>query len=371
MENAPAGDQYEKLSLVRICMHPVHVSCWGDRCNHCKIDHCPRNALLPRVDIGFDPVMEREMIDGMNRFLARFDSERSQCSLVHLVSCFAAQIELIEIRLRSHPESMDRELFEALLQNYYLCIWHTRRKESGFIFEGDHPELSPLVHAILIVMAGSVPISRMAPTFAAALSPLETFIFLRRMALFQHFALDQPLARGRNLDWESILSYESLCKRYSVSKHEFDEYLPRFQLITLPENFFGFMLEPFRFDIANNCEFEVAFCLLTGRQLIIPNPLVIVRNTKSLNDILSDPLRDTYSFFLAVSGARAGRVFVSDGEFKWFSDLKSCYVDHYGQENREFRSGGLLTLCHHRLAVLTDLMISGGWTDAMSIAAVP
>jgi hypothetical protein len=209
---------------------------------------------------------------------------------------------------------------------------------------------------------------RLAKAMADNFNSLDAFVFLRRVAIFHDFALSMQITERPAQNWNSLCSPEALFRRFHIERGVVELRLPLFSLLRLPEDFLGFLLDPFRFDIANNCEFEVGFCLLTGLQIVNPPSSIVVRDTKPMAEVLRDHLAGTYSFFIILTGARAGRVVIGSSEFDWFAETKSCYLDLYGQENREFRTGRMLTLSHTRMELLTDMMLSGSWTDKLIIS---
>jgi hypothetical protein len=364
-------DHCKALQLVRISAQCVHLQCWERAKRRPPLcDGC--NALLPRIDIGFTQQADAERVQSMEVFLAKFDRNGRRASIEYLVQCFTAQIEIIELRLRSNPESFDAEMFSALLYNYYYCIWHMRREEAGFILDQDaDASLSPMVHLILILLASdSSHCARFAKAMGDSLSASHAFEFLRRVAIFQHFALRMRITDRQPHNWDALLSPESLFQRYQVERKIVQSPLPLFSLWKLPEDFFGFLLQPFAIDIANNCELELGLCLLTGRQIVNPPPSVVIRDTQPMAEVLREHLAGTYSFFIILTGARAGRVVIGSSEFDWVSEAKACFLDSYGHDNREFRSGRMLTLSHVRVEMLTDLMLSGAWTDKLPRATV-
>jgi hypothetical protein len=68
---------------------------------------------------------------------------------------------------------------------------------------------------------------------------------------------------------------------------------------------------------------------------------------------------------LVVTGERAATVIVGDLEFNAIMELRSCYLDRFGEENKGLKTGRMVELSRVRLDQLTDILLSGDWTDGL------
>jgi hypothetical protein len=84
-----------------------------------------------------------------------------------------------------------------------------------------------------------------------------------------------------------------------------------------------------------------------------------------LPDFIIQRLDGAFSFFFVVTGDRAGIVLAADMEFGCITELRSCYVDEFGEEDRGFVRGEMVTLSAARCDWLIDHLLAGDWADRM------
>jgi hypothetical protein len=346
-----------RTAAVRICLHPVHPHCLPEREGRnfcCAIDRCHRNAVLPRIH-GTDPIDDQAMVDCLESFLLAIGTNIGQ-----VIDALAGQIETLEVRLRSNP-CVDTSASAALLRNFYLAIWHGRREQIASLLEGDI-SLAPLASLIAFVLTSGddAPVEILAESIASGLEPEVMLPFLRRAVLFDVFALHDG---GQDVDVAPLLEPSKLAERFQMQV-TIEEIQP-FGLRQLPETLLGFLEPPFEIDIANNDEFEIAVCLLTEGYCVMPKRNITIRNTPVVTDFIEHRFGGTFGFFFLVTGERAGTVIVADLEFNRVVDMKSCYVDEFGEEDCGFSRGHILELSKERCAWLIDQILSGDWTDKL------
>lgn len=362
----PESGSYKPNRIVKICLHQFHPACEERRFFQCPMDRGLRNAKLPIVKNGTEPITDPRMIQCMDEFFAVFGNDYN---IVSLVDDLASQIELLELRHRSNPNCLDARTVSCILRNFYLCIYHRHRSEADFILEDD-ASFRPLVTLILLKLAcgeSEFPLARMVIRIAPHLSPMDEYIFLRRAALFQHFCLEERLVSETDRhDWDSILSLDNLLGLYGLPAVSVSSDLPQFRLIELPRTYLGFMKPPFEIDIANNLEFDIGVCLLTGEHCVFPKRNQIIKGLQTDEEMISRVLAGTYTFAFMVTGRMATAVVVSSQEFRVLIRTRSCYLDSFGDENIGLENGSVVSLSQDRVEWLTDQILSSDWVSMVA-----
>jgi hypothetical protein len=294
--------------------------------------------------------MDEALLACAEAFLSVIAPEQGSEGLASLVRSFAGQIMMTEVRHRSNP-TIDTDTIAALLRNYYLAIWHCRRADAPSV-----ERETALEELIVQTLIADRLFDSLVEEIGATLDGPDRRAFLRRASLFGQFAL-QP-TDSTPPDLETVLS-----------EFPVDDLRP-FGFCKLPQTILGFLEPPFRIDIANNNDFEIAVCLLTGESCVLPRENWRITNTEMLTDYIRKRLSGTFSFFVMITGSRAGTITAADIEFDCLMELKSCYLDEFGEEDKGFRRGNMLALSEQRCSWLVDHMLSGDWTDKLLMPSV-
>jgi hypothetical protein len=355
-QNTP--EKFATSCFVRICLHQVEL---GRQFRQCPVDNFVRNAFLPVVSEGFNAIASEELLSAMHEFLGRVTAKEGQEGIVELCTNIQNELDLLDLQIRKNLDIDPRKTRE-LLRNYWLCIWHCRRGAAGFILEDNETPFPAFIQVLLLLLAApTIPdVPRIVRTLHNFAVPHGVWQFLRRVWLLQHFVLADFLNDVE--DWEKSLDLESLLSEYGATIDD-KQVLPQFRFCNLPVNFLDFLKTPWEKDIANNNEFDLAVCMLTGRMLVLPKPPVTVRQVPTLEDVLNGILNRTYSFFVVLTGPKASGVVIAGSEVEFLVETESCYADEFGDENRGFEHSAPVSLSPQRLARLEAMMLSGSWAD--------
>ena len=353
---------------IRHCLHPLHRLCHMEEVRHkCPVDGTKINGYLPRVSTGFEPVSNQEMLAAITEFLGLFGkTSDDEHPTVTLLGSFVGQIDVLETRQRANPHVFDEQHTLALLHNFFLCIWESRTRVLMIPSE-ETAKLPPMMRLVLETLEAEkqeLPLRSAAKNYAQELTGVDQYIFLRRVALFEHFGLNMPLSDERDRDWAKLLSYQNLCSLYGVDADEQAPELPRFRVAALPSDILGFMKPPYEIDISR-IEAELGVCLLTGTVLALHSG----ENLPTIAEVLRSQLGGTATLVAIATGPRASCTFVTDLEHDRILETKSCYVDRYGAEDKGLYSGDILKLSQARLDWVTDFFLSGDWTRLLSASS--
>ena len=350
---------------VRHCLHPLHRLCHREEVRHkCPVDGTKINGYLPRVSTGFEPVSDEEMLDAITEFIELFaEKSDDEHPTVTVLGSFVGQIDVLETRQRANPNVFDEQHTLALLHNFFLCIWQLRTRALAITSE-ERAKLQPMMRLVLDTLEAEkqdLPLRSAAKNYAEELTGIDQYIFLRRVALFEHFGLNMPLSDERDRDWAKLLSYQNICSLYGVDADEQAPELPRFRVAPLPSDILGFMKPPYEIDISR-IEAELGVCLLTGTVLALHGG----ENLPTVAEVLRNQLGGTATLVAIATGPRASCTFVTDLEHDRILETKSCYLDRYGAEDKGLYSGDILKLSQARLDWVTDFFLSGDWTRLLS-----
>lgn len=199
--------------------------------------------------------------------------------------------------------------------------------------------------------------------------------FLRRVAMFQHFALDLSLTSSSFIDWDDLLSFESLAERYQINlEGKSDIELPMFSFIELPKSFLSFYLPPYSIKVLDDETKDIGICLLTGEVVnlkgwipgINDNGDIRITGITQFQEFRSSTMCNTFSICLALTGKSSSIPFILDQSFKKKAiPMKGFYVDSFGNEDRGQTHGDILTLNEQKLDNLSETLLSSDWIDQM------
>jgi hypothetical protein len=311
------------------------------------------NAVLPRLS-SFDPITDATVMARIVQFLSAVSPRRGLAWTRDLMASFTGELSMIELRIRK-GHRVDQAATRRLLRNFFLCIWHGCADHTDTFIDDDESDV-PAFQGIFIAF---IAVRKPPVDFRKYASPLirqfpDSALKMRLAALFEHFVLEDSFRLLAN--WDELLDGDALRARYGTAG---SGPLPRFAMPDLPNDFVRFFDSPWKIDIANNNEFELGICLLTGTTVSVAN--VDLLNVLNVRDVLKGKLAETFTFVLILTGGRATSVIVSEMEFAHAVGVLSCYADDLSDENRGFRRGDPVRLWPERLTVLEAMILSGDW----------
>ena len=347
---------------VRICHHYLHASCQKpEEIPTCPIDKSRINGFLPLLPNDLTFLQDEDILPEIRRFISLFQPLSDEESMgFTILRAFSGQIEILENRLRSVAHTVKYEDSLTLLSNFFLCLWKSRDLVCH-IHDSELFLLSPLMHVILLTLVSdpsTLPLRGTAiSSNASTLHGIHRHIFLRRVALFEHFALNKPITTDRCIqNWNEVLGLANLCRIYGVEEEEWAE-PERFRFTHLPSNIMAFMKAPYDIDLSRQ-DVEIGVCLLTGTVLAmhdgetVPNVVAVLR----------ERLGNTATILLLIRGPRLFGVVIADLEHDRVVETRSCYTDRYEAPGLGMRTGAVLNLSQERVDWLVEYFLSGEWT---------
>ncbi|KAK8847068.1 hypothetical protein M9Y10_019645 [Tritrichomonas musculus] len=379
------NDPYETVFSLSICTHPVHFKCCQNlidtrthnnqnetlndgRTFNCMIDRGERNCLLPSFsnkEETFSIKPSDNMCEAMKIFMERaFNKNEVNDDYIPLKS-FCGIISTIEVRHRSRPECLDGLNVPLLIRNLFLTLYFTYH-ESEVDFEKETID-DPLLQLIIKVIKSSSPISEFKSFVCEISQKLEDdylYEFLRRSAIVEDFAFKggkDDSNQEEFIDWDEILSFESLLSRFEITlkKSKIIE-LPLFETIALAEKFVSLYQQPYNLNIFDSSVTKFVD-LLTGQVVIYDPNNKLPENTEfpKIEDYMKNVYHNGLAMFLGLTGPNASDVIFSCFAINRLFNQKGFYVDKFGDIDRGFKRGVILTLSHDRLENSLDKLLSG------------
>ena len=361
-ERANPGHTPTKTVGFHVCTHAFHRSCVRARGGfQCPIDRCFRNCLLPKSD-SREKTHDLVRCDNEFLFLAFADESYEKVA----IRALAGEITLMDARSLLRPESLDKPGCQDMCHYIFMVLWRSRTPSyehniedptETLIFQLLSQEEFPdniETYQSLVKDISSTPSTE-----------VQLWEFLRRAAIIQHFILRLRLSEENSIDWDDILSYPSLLKRYNIQleRPNLDLELPLFKLCDLPTHFVQFILPPYDCDISGT-KTKYGICLLTGKfvnlgmtQQSSPYP--------DVRDHLKNELSGGFSLILELTGRTPGAI---QGVFASqplnTSNLRGFYADDFGDDEGAWR-GELTHLSRENLDMTIESLLSSEWTDAV------
>ena len=221
--------QFKQTLFVNICTHLVHSSCakneMSDRMYRCPIDRSMYNFFIARLATGFNVESSQAFFKAMEIINENFHTLKST---VHPATIIAGHLIIAEVRYRNWPDSLDKPVFAVFMSNFFVNAWHYIRmlKEAGKETKNAEKidKFSQIEKLVLDFLEAPAPfveaeVAETIKKFAVDLHGDELLIYLRQAAILQHFCLAVDLSPSEQfVDWESFLSFKSLCKRYNIQE---------------------------------------------------------------------------------------------------------------------------------------------------------
>lgn len=367
----------ETVTSFSICLHHVHKSCCmtlireftddeGTRnIRHtykCMIDRGIRNCFLPLFPDGSE--FKSEIDENLQEAVESFMSNSFKSSdLLHKIKSFAGTVSVIEVRHRSRPECLDSPTVPSLLRNLLCTFYASLHGEMNL----DKIESTdPLENLVFLLLYSESPVeenSSFVKQIAASLNGDDyIYEFLRRAAIIEDFALNPKRRNSENefIDWDEIFSFENLIERYGIENGKSVE-LPLFETIPLADRFVGLYQPPYNLDIFN-MDYNTMVDLLTGSivfysssDLEIPGKPEIMHITNYVKQHYDGGL----AMFLGLTGPNASDIVISCPAIDRLFNLDGFYVDQFGDIDRGFKRGAILSLSKDRLEKALDKLLSG------------
>lgn len=397
-----------------ICQHPVHPSCVQKEDFTCPIDRSFKNGFLPNIDdLPADFKNDEKLSESLNIFINKYSTFFKSSDgkiidvFVELVKSISGLITTFEVRLRSLPDCLDSKNNKLLSRNLFLATWHAyRMKGKPKMKTGFTDDVSEDVDSKLTVFQRLVKklietddiekeediIQKLSKQFVqssfkciAEKSEKELFLFLRRVCLAEHFLLKRrnnskniELKSKQIIDWDDILSINSLSQKYKIDFHhvkEDFEFKP-FVFSPMPKEFIRFAQDPYNFQIDDTSHFRV-FNFLDYNKLIsdyndfddsenmkdYSKSLLILDNQKpywTLNKTFKT--KNYPSIFISIN-RKASSVYVVDGNM--MSIMKPFFIDKYDCTNIGFQRSQPLFLNEERYERLMDQVLSGNFSSSL------
>lgn len=347
---------------------------------NCMIDRGIRNCFLPLFptksgndnDDGSEGQFSIMPSQSMKRAIAEFINRAfygyaEGDPLVPLKS-YAGMVTILEVRHRSRPECLDNSTVPILYHNLLLALYFNLHGCS--IIEDIE---DPLVKLVFMLINSNSPLGEFGlfvRQIAQRLSGDYLYEFLRRAAIIEDFGIknrgdvkDDNGGSGGFIDWDEILSFDSLAERYEIERNgdaSFIE-LPLFETIPLAERFVGLYQPPYNMDIFDT-SISKFIDLLTGTVVVFAKSYETVREKTDL------PFIDNYvltqydgglAMFLGLTGPNASDVIISCKSINRIFNLDGFYVDQFGDIDRGFKRGAILSLSRDRMEKTLDKLLSG------------
>ncbi|KAK8857709.1 hypothetical protein M9Y10_016117 [Tritrichomonas musculus] len=368
----------ESVYSFSICMHHVHFKCFmglhRDKKKkdifNCMIDRGSRNCLLPLFPTNINKdgesddfsIQPSETLDlAIKKFMI---NAFYGCSLkgnpIAPFKSFAGTVMTIEVRHRARPECLDNPTVSALLHNLLLTFYFSLHGCS--IGEDIKDPLVKLVYLIINSSFPKVEFSSFVKQLSHSLKEDYLYEFLRRAAIIEDFAIKSN-TNNKFIDWDEVLSFENLLKRYEIEYNNDTEIieLPIFETIPLAERFVGLYQPPYNLDIFNN-SLSKFVDLMTGKVVVFAKDKSTIQGKTDLpyiQDYVLSQYQGGLAMFLGLTGPNASDIIVSCQVVGHLFNLDGFYVDQFGDIDRGFNRGALLSLSKDRLENSLDKLLSG------------
>lgn len=282
------------------------------------------------------------------------------------IKSYAGQVLILEVRHRSRPECMDNPTVPSLLHNFLLTIYKSLHGKVSI----DHDDFNdPIVKLVIMLINSDSPKEnhkKFVNQIAQSLSDDYLYEFMRRAAIIEDFAFktqsnNSSDKKGNFIDWAEILSFENLANRYDIYNFDSSLELPLFEPIPLAERFVSLYHPPYNLDI-----FDISSSrfvdILTGRIVFFS------RDENEIHDKPEIPHVNRYTqkyylggvaMFIGLTGSNTSDIIISCPRIKSIFNLDGFYVDQFGDTDRGFKRGAILSLSKDRLENALDKLLSG------------
>lgn len=390
-------DSLETVFTMFICQHHVHYRCHNNlikerlgkgkspnvkRVYNCMIDRGVRNCFLPIFpsksgeEGDFEMIPSGSLSDAIADFMDRaFYGFMPLDPLVPMKS-YAGMVTIFEVRHRSRPECLDNPTVSILLRNLILIYYFNLHGST--ITEDVSDPLVKLVYMIINSVSPKKEFKNFVRQIASFLKGDFLYEFLRRAAIIEDFALSGEKNAQINsdndnnnnngdekpkfIDWDEVLSFENLIQRFEIEYNDNETIeLPLFETIPLAERFVGLYQPPYNLNI-----FDTS--LSTFVDLLTGDVVVYAKSYSSVKDKTKLPFIDDYVLsrynggivmFMGLTGPNASDVIISCNSINHLFNIDGFYVDQFGDIDRGFKRGAILSLSKDRLENALDNVLSG------------
>lgn len=365
-------DDMKTVYQLSICSHPVHFKCChdlqGDNTTYkCMIDRGERNCLLPffpraRGNI-FECSQSSDMKDAIKDFMTKaFNFDEIDDPLLPLKS-FIGIVLMTEVRHRSRPEVLDSSCVSTLLRNLLLTLYFYYNDNES---DDEYQTEDPLLKLTLNIISSKTPKSDFTRFVREISGPLEDdylYEFLRRAAIIDDFALKDQLLQQKEelIDWDELLAFEVLAERYGIDQDKVKLIeLPIYETIPLAERFVGLYQPPYNLEI-----FDISIVrfvdLLTGKVVAFSRDGKFKENPNLplLQNYVKQYYNGGMAMFLGLTGPNASDLIFSCHSLEKLFNQDGFYIDQFGDTDRGFKRGAILSLSRDRLENALDKLLSG------------
>lgn len=358
-------ENHSAVATFRICKHLVHKTCIAKNKFNCPSCSEIRNSYLPKLN-GYQTLDSSEFQNIVDFFGDILDSlNANEIDNVLIIDSFVEYIQLLEIRQRSKPDCLDDEGLKELLYNYFLCLYHRRNTLNKIDYNTS--SFYSLIINLINEPSPQKEFSSLAKYYAGRTSTAELVQYLRCVAIFQHFSLDIPLSLSDLfIDWENILSPQSLFHRFDLKVPNVIEPLPLFTPIKLPKTFLELSQPPYNYDIVNYDGRNLAVDLLTG-DIVSIHATAMENEFMNLVRHLNKVWAHGVSIYLGLNGTRASSINYVSGKIDIILQGNHIYVDKNGDPDVGIdRMLPNLFLQESVYADDFDQLLSGKWIERIS-----
>ena len=270
-------------SLVHGCLHRIHVKCGLDHTStdstfQCAICGANRNCLLP--------IFSNDLSEGamplVQRLNQQFIRALSNTSInAPLITVLANHLINLEIRERHRPEAVYSNRTRVIMRSLFLSLafqmYSTCTEVSSCEqLSGLEAVIGQTLNGLSPKYANGEPLICNWQTLyelAKKLSPRDEklIIFLRRVLLFGYFMLDLRIGSDDVVDWDQVLSPDSLLERFEIDSEVSYDRPSVFSPLQLPDDWVDLCMPPYSWDIADRSKCR-SICLVTGRELVTDKP---------------------------------------------------------------------------------------------------
>lgn len=372
-------DNMECVFSMSICLHHVHRKCCSslnkndDGDYHCMIDRGIRNCLLPLFPDSDDLTTETSeaLTEAVESFMKEaFVGQVKEGNQSLPIKSYAGAVLTIEVRHRSRPECLDNPAVPALLSNMLRTFY--KALHGKISSAATEEEKDPLVKLVFMMICSNSPrneFKEFVKQIAVSLKDDDyLYEFLRRAAIIEDFALiGQKEKESENgpkfIDWDEILSFDHLIERYEIEGRQVDDSieLPLFETIPLADRFVSLYQPPYNLDIFDISESKFVD-LLTGKVVFFSKEELEIPGKPEIPHVttyVSEKYRGGLAMFLGLTGPNASDIIISCPSIDRIFNQDGFYVDQFGDIDRGFKRGAILSLSNDRLENALDKLLSG------------